>query len=102
MKQLIVWSLLSLTIAAGADTQNYHAVNGSSYAGSLGVSNNPAAMVNTPYKWDFTLFGLQETNSTNAVSIWNFSYLTGPADSKFYFSGGNYERAAKVNLNLNL
>ncbi|MBC7423753.1 MAG: hypothetical protein H7334_09900, partial [Ferruginibacter sp.] len=36
--------------------QNYHAINGSSYAGSLGVGNNPASIVHVPYAWDVTPF----------------------------------------------
>lgn len=102
MKHLFLTILLGCTIACHAIAQNYHAVQGSSYAGSLGVANNPAGMVNTPYKWDFTVFGIQAQTSTNAVTIYNYSFLSNPAGSKYYFSGGNYKRYARVNANLNL
>ena len=102
MKRLFLTILSGCTIAFHVTAQNYHAVQGSSYAGSLGVANNPASMVNTPYKWDFTLFGIQAQTSTNAVTIYDYSFLSNPAGSKYYFSGGNYERYARANTNLNL
>jgi hypothetical protein len=94
--------LLASTIACRISAQNYHAVQGSSYTGSLGVHNNPAAIVNAPYKWDLTLLGIQAQTNTNAVKIYNYSFLSSPVNSKYYFSAGNYERYAKVNVNLNL
>lgn len=102
MRKVFLTILTGCTIGCHLSAQNYHAVQGSSYAGSLGVANNPAAMVNTPYKWDFTLFGVQGQTSTNAVTVYNYSFLSNPADSKYYFSGGNYERYARINANLNL
>jgi hypothetical protein len=41
-------AFLFLVSAIQTKGQNYHAVQGSSFAGSLGVSNNPASIVNTP------------------------------------------------------
>src|SRR4051812_18744467 len=102
MKQLFLTIGFGCMIACQALTQNYHAVQGSSYAGALGVHNNPASIVNTPYKWDLTVFGMQFQNSTNAVTVYDYAYLPPPANSKYYFSGGNYERKAKVDFNINL
>jgi len=102
MKRLCAIIILTCTIACHALAQNYHAVQGSSYAGSLGVANNPASIVNTPYKWDLTVFGVQAQTSTNAVTIYDYSFLSNPAGSRYYFSGGDYKRYAKVNVNLNL
>lgn len=82
--------------------QNYHAVQGSSYAGSLGVGNNPASIVNTPFPWDITVFGIQEKHSTNAVTIYKYSLLSSPANSEYLFTGGNYARFARQNFNVNL
>ena len=59
MKKLLLAILLPLMIITGSPAQNYHAIQGSSYAGALGVHNNPAAIVNTPFKWDLVLFGAQ-------------------------------------------
>ncbi|HSC39258.1 MAG TPA: DUF5723 family protein, partial [Chitinophagaceae bacterium] len=102
MKQLLLLIGFGLTIGYHTTAQNYHAVQGSSYAGSLGVHNNPASIVNTPFKWDLTVFGVQAQTSTNAVTIYDYSFLSSPANSKYYFTGGDYARYAKVNVNLNL
>jgi hypothetical protein len=82
--------------------QNYHAIQGSYYAGGLGVHNNPSSIVNTPYKWDLTLFGTQLKSSNNFIRIEKYSLLSNPANSEYFFRNGNYAREAKLNLNLNL
>lgn len=95
---------LVLLLAQGttALSQNYQAVNGSFFAGSLGVGNNPASIVNTPFPWDITLFGLQEKHSTNAVTILNYSLLSPPSKSQYLFTSGDYKRFGDVNFNVNL
>ncbi len=82
--------------------QNYHALNGSSYAGSLGVHNNPASIVNTPYKWDLALFGAQLKSSTNIVTIYDYSLLSNPQKSVYKLNEGSYERYGKLSFNFNL
>ena len=91
--------LCSLLIAR---SQNYHAIQGSSYAGSLGIANNPASIMNNPYSWDVNLFSLQETSSTNAYTVLNYSLLTSPAKSQYTVNKGDFERYAKGNFNLHL
>ncbi len=54
--------------------QQYHAFNGSSYAGAISIFNNPASSVNNLHKWDLNLFSLQTTVSTNHLLLENFSY----------------------------
>ncbi len=88
--------------AVGVFSQNYHAVQGSSYAGSLGVGNNPASIVNTPYPWDITIFGTQEKHTTNALTIYKYSLLSSPAKSEYLFNTGNYSRYAHGNFNVNV
>lgn len=61
--------------------QNYQAINGSSYAGSLGPSFNPSSIVHVPYSWDVTLFAFQFKNATNGIKINNYSWLSKPADA---------------------
>ncbi len=102
MQKLLLLIGFGLTIAGNVVAQDYHAVQGSSYAGSLGVLNNPASIVNTPYKWDLTVLGMQAQTSTNVVTIYNYSYRSSPANSLYYVSGGDYARYAKTNINLNL
>jgi hypothetical protein len=56
--------------------QNYQAIHGSSYAGSMGPGYNPASIVHVPYSWDITPFSLQLKQSTNAFTIKNISLLS--------------------------
>lgn len=69
---------LSLTNFAAA--QGYQALNGSPFAGSTAVFNNPAASVGSAYKWDLTLFSAQIKAVTNAA------YGTDATPTDGYFS----------------
>src|SRR5580692_3894578 len=82
--------------------QDYHAVQGSSLAGSLGVSNNPASIVNTPYKWDIDIFSAQFKDASKLYTIADYSLLSPPQNSKYFFNPGDYERFSDVNFNFNL
>lgn len=82
--------------------QNYTATNGSSYTGALNVHNNPAAIVNSPLKWDFCLFGFQEKHTTNGVIVKNYSLLSKPTNVELDIPDGAYRRYADFNFNLNL
>ena len=84
------------------EAQNYTATNGSSYIGSLNVHNNPSSIVNSPLKWDLTLFGLQDKHSTNTIKVFKYSLLSNPAKSEYLISGGQFSRYADMNVNLNL
>jgi hypothetical protein len=94
--------LLLLCFPVAGMTQYYNAVNGSSYIGSLNVHNNPASIVNAPFKWDLTIFGIQDKHSTNIVDISDYSLLSNPANSAYAISAGDYKRKGDVNVNLNL
>lgn len=85
-----------------AVSQNYHAIHGSSYAGSLGVMNNPASMLSTEYSWDINLLSFQVASSTNAVTILNYSLLSSPAGSQYRINNGQFERYSKQNYNFHL
>jgi hypothetical protein len=102
MKKFILAVAVALLLISGADAQNYHGIQGSSFAGSLGVHNNPASAVNTPFKWDFVLFGAQLKSSTNAFTIYNYSLLSNPANSLSYINKGQYGRQINLNFNANL
>lgn len=82
--------------------QNYRALHGSSYAGSLGVHNNPASILQAPYKWDVTVFATQLKSSTNAFTVVDYSLLSNPANSKYFINNGEYKRFADQAINLNL
>ena len=98
LKSILVFSFLPFFTEA----QNYTATNGSSYIGSLNVHNNPSSIVNSPLKWDITLFGLQDKHTTNAVKILKYSLLSNPANSEYLISNGKFSRHADMNFNLNL
>lgn len=97
---LAVW--IGLLAVTGAAAQNYQAIQGSSYAGALGVHNNPASILSTPYKWDVVLFGGQLKPGTNAFTIYNYSFLSSPANSLFYIKKGEYARKTNIDFNANL
>lgn len=81
--------------------QNYHATNGSSYAGAVGLFNNPASGVNSVYKWDLNILSLQTTLTTNNISLSNFSY-TNPGNAYISFKEGSNSYYGHQNLDVNL
>lgn len=101
MYRILLYSLLFLT-GQQLFSQNYQALNGSSYSGSLTVHNNPAAIVNSPYRWDLTLLGAQAKAATNAVQILKYSLLSKAGNGEYLFKGGSFERKAVLNSNINL
>jgi hypothetical protein len=102
MKYLVTIVCCGLLVLTGIQAQDYHAVQSSSYAGALGVHNNPASIVNTPFKWDLVLVGTQVKSSTNAFSIHDYSYLSSPANSLYHIDNGEYARKGGINFNINL
>lgn len=92
---------IGLIFSLSSQAQDYHAIEGSPYAGAIGVANNPASIVNTPYPWDITLLSLQETNTTNALKFTDFGYLT--KDTLHYsWVNGRLARYAAFNFNVHL
>lgn len=81
--------------------QNYHATNGSAYAGAIGLLNNPASGVNSVYKWDLNILSLQTTLATNNISLANFSYLH-PGNATLSFKEGSNSYYGHQNLDANL
>jgi len=95
--------LISMVLFASGKltAQHYTAINGSAYFGSLGVYNNPSTIVNTPFKWDITLFGAQFTTISNVLRGHNFPLYATPS-AKFSVANGNYARMADLNYNIKL
>ncbi len=94
--------VLGLLFSLGSQAQDYHAIEGSPFAGSLGVANNPASILMTPYPWDITVLSLQLKTSTNAVTFHNLSLLHPGDTTEYSFDGGNKKRFAAYNFNLHL
>src|ERR1700743_4035383 len=67
--------IIGLICTLEANAQDYQAVKGSSYAGALTVSDNPASILSSAYPWDITIFSANLKNTTNAVTFNSFSYL---------------------------
>jgi hypothetical protein len=102
----VLFTGLICTLALKGRTQDYQGIVGSPYAGSLGVANNPASILSTPFSWDITLFSTQLKNTTNAITVLNMSYLSpfpGPKHSvKYNWDNGYMPRYGAVNSNLHL
>ncbi len=82
--------------------QNYQAINGSSFAGSLGVGNNPASIVHVPFAWDITLFAFQTKQSTNVFTVNKYSLLTSPANAEIALQNGERKRFLYTNSDIRL
>ncbi|HEX9510859.1 MAG TPA: hypothetical protein VF939_10265 [Puia sp.] len=94
--------LLGVLFSMNVRAQDYHAIEGSPFAGSLGVANNPASILMTPYPWDITVFSLQLKTATNAVTFHNLSLLSPGGNSQYSWDEGNKKRYANFNFNLHL
>jgi len=82
--------------------QDYKAVQGSLYAGSLGIGNNPASIVSTPFPWDLNLFSFQFGTATNLYTITNFSLISPGKTSYYHANEGYYQRYLDFDFNVNL
>jgi hypothetical protein len=84
--------------------QNYHATNGSAYAGAVGIFNNPASGVNSVYKWDLNLFSLQTTLTSNNIVLTKNTTITNgvTGDTKINFKEGSNSYYGHQNLDFNL
>ena len=94
---LLIPALLLYTSLAA---QNYQAINGSSYAGSLASANNPASIVHVPYSWDITPISVQLKHTTNAIKINNFSLLSSPNNLEIVSQNGVKKRFVLANQDI--
>jgi len=81
--------------------QGYQAINGSPYAGSTGIFNNPAASIQSAYKWDLTLFSTQVKLSTNSLYLKNFT-LSKNDSASLTLKDGFASRYIHSNIDLSL
>ncbi|HLF46701.1 MAG TPA: hypothetical protein VI548_09760 [Chitinophagaceae bacterium] len=84
-----------------ANSQDYRAVHGSSYGGSLVVANNPASIVHIPFVLDLTPLAFQFKHSTNAFVIKNSSYLSSK-NAEIFLSNGKYKSFIMANQDIRL
>ena len=102
MKTVTYYLLLFVLNCSCVCAQNYHAIQGSSVAGSLSVANNPASIIEMPEAWDVVPLAMQLKNSTNAFTLLRYSYLSSPQTSQYRINGGNYSRYINNNFNVHL
>ncbi|MES2892466.1 MAG: hypothetical protein V4725_10650 [Bacteroidota bacterium] len=103
MKFFSLALLLSFFVSMGESAaQNYQAIHGSSYAGSLGIANNPASILHVPYAWDITPASLQFKQATNAFRITKYSFLSGPGAAEIESTNGTFKRFVYANQDLRL
>jgi hypothetical protein len=101
MKYAVTGLMIGLICSLSGQAQDYHAIEGSPYAGAIGAANNPASIVNASYPWDITVFSLEEKNTTNAIKFTDFSYIS--KDTLHYqFANGYMKRYASFNFNVHL
>lgn len=82
--------------------QNYQALHGSSFAGGLGVANNPASIVNVPWKWDVTPLAAQVKHTTNAFTVQHFSLFSSSSNANVQIGEGAGERYLMANQDMHL
>jgi len=97
-----IFAMLFLWLPFEAAAQNYQAINGSVYAGSLSAASNPASLVYVPYSWDVTPLAFQFKQSTNAFTIKNFSLLSPSGDVESVNNYGIKKRFFFANQDLRL
>src|SRR6201992_2354764 len=90
---------IGLTLSLSCQAQDYHAIEGSPYAGAIGAANNPASIVNQSYPWDITLFSVQEANTSNALRLTHFGYLT---KDTIHYTWTNGRMARYVGFDFNM
>lgn len=98
--RLLFICMLLLT-ARSMHAQNYNALHGSNYSGALGVYNNPSTILNSPYKWDVTVLGLQYQTISNVIKGPNFPFNLMPS-ATYYMAEGNTKRYADITADLHL
>ncbi len=69
--------------------QNYHAYNGSPYAGIFSLYNNPASTVNTAFRWDVNVVSLQGYISNKLLDV---SGLSGKDTIRWNVTEGTSKR----------
>ena len=101
MKKLLS-ALLGLLALCPVMAQNYQALHGSPYSGSLSNDFNPAAILNSPYTWDLTVFGVQTKTMTNSFNITNASLLHSTDTLNINTHNGTFSRYMLASADIHL
>jgi len=101
IKPLLFWLSSSLVASININAQNYHALNGSSYAGATSIFNNPASPNNSLQKWDLNIFAFQLSNITNTIYAKNLK-LPSFSNTSIQLTEGNFNRYNHQSIDMNL
>ncbi|MBK5271448.1 MAG: hypothetical protein JJE22_10585, partial [Bacteroidia bacterium] len=82
--------------------QDYRAINGSSYTGSLSAANNPASIVHVPSAWEITPMAIQFKESTNSLIIDSLSFVSNWKNVNVKLKNGTFKHFLMVNQDLRL
>ena len=96
----IALGVLILCLFIPTQGQNYQAIHGSPYAGSLGIYNNPASGIHSHYNWDLTLFSTQSKSSSNGFS--STKPLIQLRQASVYLSNGEKPRYGHLSQDFHL
>ncbi len=91
-----------MTFSVKLVAQNYQALHGSDYAGSIAVGYNPSSILSSPLPWDVTLLGFQTKNYSNLYYIYKPVNAATGTPYATWFNNGEYERKIFNSSNLNL
>lgn len=94
--------LIGLLLLNVLQAQNYQAINGSSFAGSLGPSNNPASIVSVPFAWDITPIAVQTKQTTNIIKLEKYSLLSSSDNAEISLQNGEKKRYVFSNQDIRL
>lgn len=94
--------VMLLAIVQPASAQQYHAMNGSLYAGSMATALNPGAIHFSPFKWDVTPLSVQLKYATNGYVIKNASLLKQSDDATTQLTDGTRSRFLAASQDLHL
>ena len=94
--------VIFLIIVKSLTAQDYRAINGSPYAGSLAAANNPASIVHVPFAWDITPLAFQFKQLTNAINLSKVSYVSKWKNAVVNSNNGTFERFLMANQDLRL
>lgn len=96
----LVSGVIVLLLYSSLQAQDYRAIHGSSYAGALGAANNPASLVHVPFAWDISPLAVQLKQSTNLLTINNFSLLSPGNNITVTANTGNEQRFLMSNQDI--
>lgn len=87
MRGIIIFVCLCFFIRVSG--QNYQALHGSDYAGSLGLGYNPSSILSTPLSWDFTLLGFQTKNYSDLYYLYKNQQQASPPIALWFHNGAS-------------